>query len=60
MQDAIQIYENLNLKNEFINALRNYTIMAFQSGDFNKINDLFMKYSFIEGFYKKNKFLVNS
>ena len=33
--------------------------MAFQSGDFNKINDLFMKYSFIEGFYKKNKFLVN-
>lgn len=37
IQDQVQMFENLHLKNEFIRAMRNYTLMVFSSGDFNKI-----------------------
>ena len=47
------MFENLHLKNEFIRAMRNYTLMVFSSGDFNKIKQLMMKYSLIET--KQNK-----
>lgn len=41
------MYENLGLKNEFLNNLRNYIILVFTAGDLNKIKDLFMKYDYI-------------
>ena len=53
IQDQVQMFENLHLKNEFIRAMRNYTLMVFSSGDFNKIKQLMMKYSLIET--KQNK-----
>lgn len=42
------MYQNLGLKNEFINTLRNYTVMVFTAGDLNKIKDLFVKYDLLE------------
>ena len=42
------MYENLGLKNEFINNLRNYTILVFTAGDLNKIKDLFVKYDYLD------------
>lgn len=47
-QDQVQMFENLLLKNEFLRAMRNYTLMVFSSGDFNKIKELLMKYGLIE------------
>lgn len=47
-QDLIQMYENLNLKNEFLNTLRNYTVLVFTAGDLNKIKDLFVKFGFLD------------
>ena len=47
------MFENLHLKNEFLRSMRNYTLMVFSSGDFNKIKELLMKYSLIET--KSNK-----
>jgi len=44
----IQMYENLDLRNEFIDALRNYTILIFNQGDLNKIKDLFLRYSLLD------------
>jgi len=31
------MYEQLNMKHEFSSALRNYTLLLFQSGDLSKI-----------------------
>lgn len=53
IQDQVQLFESLHLKNEFLRSMRNYTLMVFSSGDFNKIKELMMKYSLIET--KSNK-----
>jgi hypothetical protein len=42
------MYENLGLKNEYINNLRNYTILVFTAGDLNKLKDLFVKYNYLD------------
>ena len=42
------MYENLGLKNEYINNLRNYTILVFTAGDLNKLKDLFIKYDYLD------------
>lgn len=42
------MYENLGLKNEYINNLRNYTILVFTAGDLNKLKDLLIKYDFLD------------
>lgn len=39
--------------------MRNYTLMVFSSGDFNKIKELMMKYSLIEGKQNVKKFKMN-
>ena len=48
MQDLLQMYEGLSLKNEFCSSLRNLTILLFQNGDLNKIKDIFIKYGMLE------------
>ena len=53
------MFENLKLKNEFLRSMRNYTLMVFSSGDFNKIKELLMKYSLIEGKQSSKKFTIN-
>jgi hypothetical protein len=47
-QDMIQMYENLGLRNEFLNTLRNFTISVFTAGDLNKIKDLFVKFGYLD------------
>lgn len=42
------MYENLSLKNEFLNTLRNYTVLVFTAGDLNKIKELFTKFGFLD------------
>ena len=59
IQDQVQMFENLKLKNEFIRSMRNYTLMVFSSGDFNKIKQLMMKYSLIEGKQSVKSFKMN-
>ena len=41
------MFEKLNMKIEFIQSLREYTIMVFETGDLNKIKDLLMRYSLL-------------
>jgi len=53
------MHESMHYKNEFLDCLRNYSIMVFQSGDLNKIKDLMIKYSFIEGAQRAGKYLIN-
>ena len=48
MQDMIQMYEGLQLKNEYCTLLKHYCIMIFQAGDFSKIRQLFVKYGMLE------------
>ena len=47
MQDIVLMYQSLELRNEFINSLRNYTLMIFEAADLNKIKELLVKYSLI-------------
>ena len=42
------MYENLGMRNEFLNTLRNFTISVFTSGDLNKIKELFVKFGYLE------------
>ena len=44
----IQMYENLGLRNEFLNTLRNFTMSVFTAGDLNKIKELFVKFGYLE------------
>jgi len=44
----IQMYENLGLRNEFLNTLRNFTLSVFTAGDLNKIKELFVKFGYLE------------
>lgn len=44
----IQMYENLGLRNEFLNTLRNFTLSVFTAGDLNKIKELFAKFGYLE------------
>ena len=41
------MFEKLNMKIEFIQSLREYTIMVFETGDLNKIKDLLMRNSLL-------------
>lgn len=49
------MYENLELKNEFMDAIRNYSILVFLKGDLNKIKDLFMRFSMLDITQKENQ-----
>ena len=55
------MYEQLELKNEFIQALGNLTLMTFESGDYNKIKELLIRYSLIESNQKagEEKYVIN-
>ena len=61
MQDIVLMYQSLELRNEFINALRNYTLMIFEAADLNKIKDLLVKYSLINAIQPdgQSKFYIN-
>lgn len=48
LQDLTQMYEGLNLKNEFCSSLRNYTILLFQNGDLSKIKELLLRYGLLD------------
>lgn len=58
-QDMIQMYENLGLRNEFLNTLRNFTLSVFTAGDLNKIKELFVKFGYLEIIKKSDKTTVN-
>ena len=58
------MYEQLELKNEFLEALGNLTLMTFETGDYNKIKDLLLRYGLIECNQKiskngEDKFVIN-
>lgn len=53
------MYEGLVMKNEFENALYNYTICVFQKMDPNRVRDLFQKFNLLEGINKDGQFLIN-
>ena len=55
----ISRYENLKLKNEFIQSLSSYTLCIFKGGDINRIKDLLQKYSLLSGTYKNDQFNFN-
>jgi len=53
------MYENLGLKNEFSDSLRNYTLLVFQTGDLNKIKDIFLKYNLLDTTKEDKKVVIN-
>ena len=48
MQDLVSMYEQLGLKNEFLEALGNLALMTLEIGNFNSIKDLLLKYGLLE------------
>ena len=48
MQDLVNMYEQLQLKNEFLEALGNLTIMTLETGDYNAIKELLFNYGLLE------------
>ena len=48
MQDLVSMYEQLGLKNEFLEALGNLTLMTLETGDYNAIKELLLKYGLLE------------
>ena len=54
LQEMLQIYENLGLKNEFLRTLSHYALCVYQSGNLNKIKDIFIRFSLFEGFQSRS------
>ena len=48
MQDLVNMYDQLQLKNEFLEALGNLTIMTLETGDYNAIKELLFNYGLLE------------
>ena len=47
LQEALIVYERLNLKNEFLYALRLYTFLLITVGDTIKLKELMFDYKFL-------------
>lgn len=59
LQDLLQLYESLELRNEYQATIREYFMLLFQTGDLSKIKDLLVKFNMIEHIKKNNKSTVN-
>ena len=53
LENSLSMYENLKMKNEFVRALRQLLLHAFQSTNWNLVVRLLLKYGQIEGSDKK-------
>jgi hypothetical protein len=47
LQEALQLYERLTMKSEFLYTLRLYTALLVKVGDLIKLKELMMEYKFM-------------
>lgn len=47
LQEALALYERLNMKSEFLYTLRLYTTLLVRVGDLMKLKELMMEYKFM-------------
>lgn len=47
LQEALQLYERLNMRSEFLYSLRLYTALLVKMGDLIKLKELMMEYKFM-------------
>ena len=60
LQEQLRIYDRLLMKNEFLHALRLYTALIIQTGDFIKLKDLIIDYRFLTNWEEEQRLMINS
>jgi hypothetical protein len=47
LQESLQLYDRLQMKNEFVYTLRMYTLALIQLGDMSRLRDMLLEYKFV-------------
>ena len=58
LQESVQLYERLQMKNEFMYTLRMYTMSLLQIGDMLRLKELLTEYKFMLSWEDERAFEV--
>lgn len=47
LQESLQLYDRLQMKNEFVYTLRMYTLSLLQAADMSRLRDMLVEYKFV-------------
>lgn len=59
LQEAVQMYERLQMKSEFIYSMRMYTLSLLQVGDMLRLKELLNEYKFLFTWEEERAFEIS-
>ena len=60
LQESLQLYDRLQMKNEFVYTLKMYTLALLQAADMSRLRDMLVEYKFVMSWEDERQMEVGS